>query len=212
MGGLPVTLKILGRISSINVRKVLWACDELGLSYDREDWGTGFRDVRDPDFLALNPNGQIPAIIDGEVVLWESHTILRYLANRHGGGALYPSEPLGRARVDQWLDWQASDLNPAWSYAFLSLVRQSADHGIPLMVQRSITRWTQLMKVLDGHLATTGYVAGDVFSLADIPIGLSVTRWRATPFDKPVLSHVDAYFDRLIQRPAFAAYGSAAMA
>lgn len=207
-----MTLKILGRISSINVRKVLWVCDELGLAYDREDWGTGFRDVRAPEFLALNPNGQIPVVIDGDAVLWDSNAILRYLANRYGQ-TLYPAEALKRARIDQWLDWQASDLNPAWSFAFLSLVRKSADHDIPLMIERSITRWTQLMQVLDGHLATSGgHVAGEAFSLADIPVGLSVTRWRATPFDKPVLPNVDAYFERLSLRPAFAAYGGAAMA
>jgi glutathione S-transferase len=208
-----VTLKILGRVSSINVRKVLWACDELDLAYAREDWGTGFRDVRDPEFVKYNPNAQIPVIIDGDVVLWESHTILRYLANRHSAETLYPSEPLARARVDQWLDWQAGDLNPAWIYAFNAKVRKSEDHDIPAAIDRSITRWTQLMQVLDGQLRMTGaYVAGNRFSLADIAVGLSVTRWRATPFDKPVLPDVDAYFDRLSHRPAFAAYGSAAMA
>ncbi len=208
-----MTLKILGRISSINVRKVLWVCDELDLAYAREDWGTGFRDVRDPEFVKRNPNAQIPVIIDGDVILWESHTILRYLANHHGAEGLYPSEPLARAHVDQWLDWQAGDLNPAWIYAFNALLRNSPEHDIPAAVERSIARWTQLMQVLDGHLRTTGaYMTGNSFSLADISVGLSVTRWRATPFDKPVLPDVDAYYDRLSHRPAFVAYGSVAMA
>ncbi|MBP2160413.1 MULTISPECIES: glutathione S-transferase family protein [Asticcacaulis] len=207
-----MTVKILGRLSSINVRKVLWACDELGLAYIREDWGTGFADVQDPAFLALNPNAQIPVIIDGDVVLWESNTILRYLANAHGGEAFYPNAPVARARVDQWLDWQASDLNPAWSYAFLALARGSEAHRIPLMIDRSIARWTQLMQVLDGHLATRAHMAGEAFSLADIAVGLSVTRWLATPFSKPDLPAVAAYHARLSQRPAFAAYGLAGIA
>lgn len=201
-------LKILGRISSINVRKVQWACDEIGLDYEREDWGTGFRDVRDPQFLKLNPNGQVPVVIDGDVVLWESHAILRYLANRHGGAAFYPGEAVARARVDQWLDWQANDLNPAWIYAFNALVRRSSAHDIPAAVAASIAVWSQRMRVLDGHLAETGaYVAGDAFSLADIAIGLSVTRWLATPFDKPALPSVAAYRERLILRPGYLAYG-----
>jgi len=167
-----MAIRILGRISSINVRKVLWACDELGLSFEREDWGAGFRDVRDPEFLKLNPNGQVPVLIDGEVVLWESHTILRYLANRCKNELLYPSAPLARAHVDQWLDWQANDLNPAWIYAFNALVRRSADHDIPTAISRSITSWSRLMSVLDGHLSSNPYVAGDAFSLADIAVGL----------------------------------------
>ena len=207
-----MTLKILGRISSINVRKVLWACDELGLDYTREDWGTGFADVNDPAFLVLNPNAQVPVLIDKDVTLWESNTILRYLANAHGGEALYPHEAVARARVDQWLDWQASDLNPAWSYAFLALARGSEAHNIPVMVERSIARWTQLMQVLDGHIAARAYVAGEAFSLADIAVGLSVTRWLATPFAKPDLPAVTAYHIRLSQRPPFAAYGLAGIA
>jgi glutathione S-transferase len=207
-----MTLNILGRIGSINVRKVLWACDELGLDYTREDWGTGFADVRDPAFLALNPNAQIPVLIDKDVTLWESNTILRYLANAHGGEALYPHEPVARAHVDQWLDWQASDLNPAWSYAFLALVRRSEAHDLPVMIDRSIARWTQLMQVLDGHLVTRAYVAGDAFSLADIAVGLSVARWLATPFSKPDLPAVAAYHARLSQRPPFATYGLAGIA
>ncbi len=207
-----MTLKILGRISSINVRKVLWACDEMGLAYAREDWGTGFADVHDPAFLALNPNAQIPVLIDKDVTLWESNTILRYLANAHGGEALYPHDAVARARVDQWLDWQASDLNPAWSYAFLSLARRSLAHDLPVMIERSIARWTQLMQVLDGHLTTRAYAAGEAFSLADIAVGLSVTRWLATPFAKPDLPAVTAYYTRLSQRPPFAAYGLAGIA
>lgn len=202
-----MTLKVLGRVSSINVRKVLWVCDELGLAYEREDWGTGFRNVLDPSFLKLNPNAQVPVIVDGDVILWESHTILRYLANCYRAETLYPTEPLARAHVDQWLDWQANDLNPAWIYAFNSLARRSAEHHIPAAVALSITGWIRLMSVLDGHLRDREYVVSDTFSLADIAIGLSVTRWLATPFDKPNLPAVTAYYDRLSRRPAFIAYG-----
>ena len=125
----PRMLKILGKASSINVRKVLWACAELRIPFEREDWGTGFRETDTSEFLSLNPNGLVPVIKDGDFVLWESNSIIRYLASRYGGEALYPTEPTKRARVDQWMDWQATDLNRSWSYAFLGLVRKSPAHG-----------------------------------------------------------------------------------
>lgn len=118
-------LRILGKASSINVRKVLWTCTELGLPYQREDWGSGFQATDTPEFLALNPNAMVPVIVDGDFVLWESNSILRYLVNAHGGAHLYPAAPRARAAVDQWLDWQATDLNDAWRYPFMSLVRHS---------------------------------------------------------------------------------------
>ena len=116
-------LRILGKESSINVRKVLWTCDELGLAVEREDWGSGFRTTDDPAFLRLNPNAMVPVIDDGGFVLWESNTICRYLATKHRSLALLPSEPQQRARVEQWMDWQATELNNAWRYAFMGLVR-----------------------------------------------------------------------------------------
>ncbi len=201
-------LKILGKAASINVRKVLWVCAELQLPYDREDWGSGFRPTAAPAFLALNPHGQVPVIVDGDFVLWESHSILRYLAAQYGGAALYPAEPRERARVDQWMDWQASDLNRAWSPAFMGLVRRSPAHQDPAAIAASCDDWTRAMRVLDARLAATGaYVAGADFTLADIPIGLSVNRWRHTPFDKPALPAVRAYCERLRRREGFRLHG-----
>lgn len=121
-------LRILGKASSINVRKVLWTCAELALPFELEEWGSGFRPTDTPAFLALNPNAMVPVIQDEDFTLWESNTIIRYLATRYGANALYPAEARARARVDQWIDWQASDLNTAWRYAFLSLVRRSPQH------------------------------------------------------------------------------------
>ena len=121
-------LRILGKASSINVRKVLWTCAELDLPFEREEWGSGFQSTRSAEFLALNPNAMVPVIRDGDFTLWESNSIIRYLTTRYGDGALYPAEARARARVDQWIDWQASDLNRAWGYAFMSLVRLSSAH------------------------------------------------------------------------------------
>ena len=99
-------LKVLGRSDSINVRKVLWLCDELNIKYDREDWGRGFRSPKEAEFIKLNPNATIPVIIDADLVLWQSNSIIRYLANQYQGQALYPETAKPRALIDQWMDWQ----------------------------------------------------------------------------------------------------------
>lgn len=199
-------LNILGKLSSINVRKAVWACAELNLACEREDWGSGFRATDVPEYLALNPNALVPVLRDGDFVLWESNAILRYLANREGSAALYPPAPQQRALVDQWLDWQATTLNPAWVYAFQALVRQSPAHQDPQGIAQSIAKWTRQMRILDERLAQTGaYVAGPEHSLADIAIGLSVHRWLGTPFEHPPLPAVEAYYrERLAARPGFA--------
>jgi len=200
-------LKILGRASSINVRKVLWVCAELQIPFDREDWGTGFRETDTPEFLSLNPNGLVPVIRDGDFVLWESNSIIRYLASRYGGEALYPVEPRKRARIDQWMDWQATDLNRSWNYAFLGLIRKSPAHQAQDDIAASLANWTRHMRILEGQLGSTGaFVAGGQFSLADIPIGLSVNRWLSTPFEHPRLPAVSDYFERLGERMGFAEY------
>ncbi|AYZ63152.1 glutathione S-transferase [Burkholderia multivorans] len=201
-------LHILGKIPSINVRKVLWLCAELDLPFEREDWGAGFRSTGDPAYLALNPHGLVPVIKDDDFVLWESNTIIRYLANRYGGEALYPAEPQARARIDQWIDWQASDLNRSWVFAFQGLVRKSPDHQNPDGIAKSIADWTKHMRVLNAQLDATGaFVAGERFTLADIPIGLSVNRWLGTPFEHPDFPAVTRYVERLAARPGFEAYG-----
>ncbi|WP_332607829.1 glutathione S-transferase family protein [Achromobacter sp. ESBL13] len=223
-----MTLKILGKASSINVRKVLWTCAELNLPFVREDWGAGFRPTSDPEFLALNPNAMVPVIEDGDFVLWESNCIIRYLAAQYGGDVLYPADPKTRARVDQWMDWQATDLNRSWSYAFMALARQSPAHRDAGCIDASRRAWAFYMGILDARLAATkAYVAGEAFTLADIAIGLSVHRWFATPyalpsdatsaatsaapslpaFDKPALPAVQGYYDRLAEREGYRLYG-----
>ncbi|MGO4331877.1 glutathione S-transferase family protein [Cupriavidus sp. 2TAF22] len=201
-------LKILGKASSINVRKVLWCCDELGLPFEREDWGSGFRATDTPAFLALNPNAMVPVLDDGGFVLWESNAIIRYLAAQYGGAAIYPAAPRVRARIDQWIDWQASELNPAWRYAFMALARQSPAHQDAALVEASVAGWSRCMGILERQLAATGgYAAGSSFSLADIPLGLSVNRWYATPLAHPDYPAVAAYFARLRGRAGFARHG-----
>jgi glutathione S-transferase len=201
-------LRILGKASSINVRKVLWACAELNIAFEREDWGSGFKSTHTPEFLALNPNAMVPVIQDDDFVLWESNSIIRYLATRYGGEHLYPADAKARARIDQWIDWQATDLNKSWTYAFMALVRQSPAHQDPQLLADSCQSWADHMAILDRQLQSTGgHVSGENFSLADIPVGLSVNRWFETPMVHPDLPAVRDYYQRLSLRPGYRLYG-----
>lgn len=205
-------LRILGKDTSINVRKVLWTCAELGIDYVREDWGMPLRSPAEPAFLALNPNAMVPVIVDGNTgaesaVLWESNTICRYLASRYGDGSLLPLDTLARARVEQWMDWQAGELNNAWRYAFMALVRKSPAHADPVQVEHGIAQWHRHMGILDDQLEKTGaHAAGDHFSLADIVLGLSANRWLMTPMARPDYPAVRAWMTRLHERPGCAAF------
>ncbi|MDC8784955.1 glutathione S-transferase family protein [Roseateles koreensis] len=202
-------LKILGKAASINVRKVLWTCAELGLDFEREDWGAGFADTAQPQFLALNPNAMVPVLIDGDFVLWESNAICRYLATREGSTPLLPVEPRPRALVEQWMDWQAGEFNNAWRYAFMGLVRQSVAHQDPVQLAASVAAWHRHAAILARQLETTGdYVTGPQFTLADVVLGLSVHRWVQAPLpERPALPALNAYYARLSERAGFMVHG-----
>ena len=192
-------IRVLGKAASINVRKVLWACEEIGIAYTRADDG--------PE-LAQNPNGLVPVIVDGDFVLWESNSIIRYLANKWVAEALLPREPQARAEVDRWIDWQATEFNSAWRYAFSAIVRRNPAFHDASEIEASKKQWTRMVAILDAELARTGgHVAGAAFTLADIPIGLSVNRWFMTPFERPAFAHVAASYERLSGRPAFLRHG-----
>jgi len=192
-------LTVIGKATSINVRKVLWTCTELGVPFVREEW--------QESHAALNPNRMVPVLVDDGFVLWESNTICRYLCGRHDGAALLPPDAQARARVSQWMDWQATELNTAWRYAFMALVRGSPAHQEPALIEAGIATWNRHIGLLDAHLGAHGpYVAGRGFSLADIVLGLSVNRWLMTPMVRPDYPHVAAWYACLGERPGFAAW------
>lgn len=192
-------LKILGKATSINVRKVLWVCEELGVAYVQHDSG--------PE-LTQNPNGLVPVIVDGDFVLWESNTIIRYLANRQGAEMLLPRDPRRRAEIEKWIDWQATEFNNAWRYAFSAIARRNPAYDDPRQIEASKKDWTRMVGVVEVQLASTGaYIAGDRFTLADIPIGLSINRWFMTVMERPAFPAAAAYYDRLSARPAFLKHG-----
>ena len=201
-------LKILGRPTSINVRKVLWTCAELGLPYTLEPWGSEGWPLQSPQFIALNPNAMVPVIDDDGFILWESNCICRYLADKYGDGALLPPPSPQRALVEQWMDWQALELNPAWRYAFMALVRRSPQHQDAAQLAAGVDGWNRAMGVLERQLERAGpFVTGERLTLADVVLGLSVVRWKATPMDHAELPLVQGYFERLLQRPGFIEHG-----
>ena len=197
-------MKLLGKAASINVRKVLWTCAELGLDPAREEQP----DLDSPEFRRLNPNAMVPVLIDGDFVLWESNSICRYLVGREGRDDLLPHEPQARARIEQWMDWQAGELNNAWRYAFMGLVRRSPTHQDAALLAAGVAGWNRHLAMLDAQLSRTGtYAVGPHFTLADVVLGLSVHRWMAAAMDKPALPAVQAYYERLSERPGFMAHG-----
>lgn len=195
------TLKVLGRTTSINVRKVTWLLGELGMPYEREDWGKPIRDPNVPEFLALNPNAQVPVLLDGDFVLWESNAVITYLALKHG--ACLPADPQGRALVDQWLCWQLGELNPQWGYAVYHYMRKNPAFSDPARIADSVGKWTAKLDVLEGQLQKHRHVAGDEFSIADIAIGLSTHRWLSTPIpDRKEFPAIEDHYRRMQARPA----------
>ncbi len=201
-------LRIYGYPASINVRKVLWACAELGLEFEREDWGLPDRPTSDPHFRSLNPVGLVPVIDDAGTIIWESNVILRYLAASRARHDLLPIEPAARARVEMWMDWQASDFNNSWRVAFQGLIRQKAEYADPEGVARSVAAFSRMVRIVDEQLAgANAFVCGPAFTLADIVIGLSIHRWRSLPVDKPRFEHVERYYERLCERQGFRTFG-----
>jgi len=199
-------LRILGRMSSINVRKVIWTAAEAGLEFQHEGEWAGERSSRDPAFLALNPNGLVPVLVSDEGVLWESNAICRYLAGRAGRNDLYPAEPWARAQVDMWLDWQATELNSTWRPAVLALVRGDASFDAAA-IRASVERWNGLMGLLEDQLAKTGaFATGPAFTLADIVLCLSLQRWLKTPIERPATPALIAWRERLLARAAAKAW------
>lgn len=194
-------LKIWGRLNSVNVQKVVWCADELGLAYERVDAGRGHGVVATPAYRALNPNGLIPVIEDDGFVLWESNAIVRYLAHRHGLGTLCPTDDQARADADRWMDWQATALNPAIGRVFVQVVRTAAAERDAEDIETGRIAAEQRLALLDAHLAAHDYLGGSNFSMGDIPAGCSVDRWFKLPIERNAHPRVERWLARLRARP-----------
>lgn len=201
-------ITIWGRANSVNVQKVLWCCDELVLPYDRIDAGLQFGRNDEPAYLAMNPTGKIPTLVDDDFVLWESNSILRYLVLQYGEASLlYPSDPKSRAGIDRWLDWSLSTLQPAERPVFWALVRTPAAERDTTKLASDFNAVAVLWRMLDTHLQGRFFLEGEKFTLADIVIGAYAKRWFGVDgVERPPLPNLQRWYSRIATRTGFKKY------
>ena len=201
-------LTLWGRANSVNVQKVLWLFDELGLAYERIDAGMEHGRNLDPDYLAMNPNGRVPTLVDGEFILWESNSILRYLALEYGSDTtLYPSAAPLRASIDRWLDWTLSTLAPAERNVFVGLVRTRPEHRDMAAIEAGAQAVGKLWSLLDQHLSGRRWVEGEQFSIGDLVLGAYARRWFGIEgIERPVLPALAQWYQGVAAREGFQRY------
>ena len=190
-------LKIWGRLTSVNVQKVVWCADELDLEYERIDAGGNFGIVNTPEYLAMNPNGLVPAMEHDGFVLWESNAIVRYLAARFGEGTLWPTDIQMRADAERWMDWQMGSINPAIGPAFIQLIRTPVEKQNADVIEHARVEAEKKLTLLDAHLAQREYVAGRSFTMGDIPLGCTIDRWFKLPLPREPRPHIERWFAAL---------------
>ena len=191
-------LRIWGRLSSVNVQKVVWCADEMGLAYERIDAGGKFGRNDTPEYLAMNPNGLVPVIQDDGFVLYESNAIVRYLAR---DADLFPADPRRRADVDRWMEWQSTAYTPAMWAAFWQLIRTPADKRDAAAVEASRAKSEKLCGILDTQLASRRYLTGEAFTAADIVVGCAAHRWMNLPLARERRPHLERWYADLASRP-----------
>ena len=194
-------LKIWGRISSVNVQKVVWAADEMGLEYERIDAGGAFGKTKSPEYLAMNPNSLVPVIDEDGFVLYESNAIVRYLAGRYSKGTLWPEDLRKRADVDRWMEWQSTSFTPAMRDAFWQLIRTPADKRDLGAVERSRAECERLAGILDAHFARHRYLTENGFTAADIVVGCAAHRWLLLPLQRESRPNLQRWYDEIRSRP-----------
>ena len=197
-------LKVWGRSSSFNVQKVLWLVGELGLEHEHIPAGGGFGRLDEPAFRAMNPHGRVPVIEDGDATLWESQTILRYLAAKYGQGKFWSPDPVERGRVEGWMDWSATSLQSDFlNGVFWGYYRTPEAQRDWPAIDKSLARCTEHFQLLDGVLSSQPFLAGERLTLADIPAGTSLYRYFELDIEHPEVPNVSAWYERLQQRPAY---------
>lgn len=195
-------LKIWGRMSSINVRKVVLAAQLLELAFERVDAGAAFGIVQTPGYLARNPNALLPLLEDGDFTLWESNVIVRYLCAKHPEAGLYPADLQTRFDAERWMDWQQTTLNGAGRDAFLQLVRTPAERRDARAIAASVAATEPLLALLDAQLARRPFLAGERLTMADIPVACEMHRWWGLPMEHPSHPHLRRWYDGILRLPA----------
>ena len=196
-------LTLWGRASSANVQKTLWALEELGLPYTHKLVGGAHGGLDEPAYRAMNPNGLVPTLQDGDLTVWESHATLRYLAASYGENLLWPADPRERALVDQWTDWTATTFQPGWIAVFWLFVRTPKEQHDEKAIAPALAKTIAALRIADANLAERDYLAGDKLTYADIAAGVALYRWFTMDIDRPAMPGVENWYLRLQQRPAF---------
>jgi glutathione S-transferase len=197
-------LKIWGRNNSSNVLKVIWALTEMGIPFERIDAGGDFGKTTEPAYLAMNPNSLVPTLQEEDgFTLWESNSIIRYLAAKYPATGLEPAEPKIRARAQMWMDWQLSVMGPAITPVFWQLIRTPADKRDPKLIALHRDKTIAAARIMDEQLGRTAYLAGDTFSYGDIPVGIMIYRYVRLMPDRPSTPNLDRWYAALEARPAF---------
>ncbi len=199
-------LKIWGRLNSINVMKVMWCVEELDIEHERVDAGMRHGVVGEDFYAKLNPNRQIPTIDDDGLILWESNVIVRYLSAKYGSGSLSPVDVGERAVADQWMDWQQTSMHPDITFIFWAVVRNLKENQDPEKLAAAASRLGKNWQLVDEQLANRDYLCGDHLTMADIPLGTAVWRWYNMETERPSLTNVETWHDRLKQRAGFQQY------
>ena len=199
-------LKVWGRRSAYNVQKVLWALGELGLPYEHIEVGGMFGQLGTPEFLAMNPHGRIPVISDGGTIIWESNTIIRYLGAKYGIGSLWSENPVERSLADRWMDWELACLQPDFLALFWGFFRAPLEQRDQTAIQSTLVRCEKHFRQLDSHLGKQPYLAGDRFTMGDIPCATSLYRYYEMGVPVPSLPNVMTWYERLMKRQAYRSY------
>jgi glutathione S-transferase len=183
----------------------MWALAELGLEHERIDVGGSFGGLDTPEFAAMNPNLLIPVLRDGGEYLWESASIVRYLGARYGSERFWPTDPLKRAKLDQWSDWSKTTLVPAFlTHVFQPIMRNKPGERDEAALMKGLANLDKVMRVFDGRLAAGAYLGGAEPCFADIVAGVLLYRYFTLEIERPALPHLEAYYGRLTERPAYA--------
>lgn len=198
-----MSITLWGRDSSANVQKVRWTLGELGLAYEHIPLGGKYGGNHTPEYLRLNPNGLVPTLRDGDLVLWESHAIVRYLAAEYGAGSLWPESPAARSVVDQWTDWTATTFQPAWIAAFWQVVRTPKEQHNPAAITKALGETEKCLSIMDERLARSTYLGGDELTYADVAAGVAMFRWSTMDIARGSHRALAAWHGRLRERAAF---------
>ena len=198
-----MTITLWGRLSSANVQKAVWALEELGLPYEQVDVGGRFGGNDKTEYLAMNPNGLVPTLRDGDLTLWESHAIVRYLSAQYGAGSLFPGEPRERALTDQWADWTATTFQPAWIGVFWLVVRTPVDKHDEVAIAKAVAATERCFGMMDARLREVPFLGGQRLTYADLVAGVAMYRWSTMEIDRESFPAVTAWHARLNERAAF---------